>query len=137
MLAQDSPRSVNERATRQKVISCQRSVHASYSSDPGFNDDNDTERRDVSNRKPSSAGAVKAPEAALLFARGLYGFLHGRGQLEKKFERWCEVVGGVTAEADAGFDLAGGNGVRIYREPGDVNIFEAERHAGSRQGIWI
>ena len=44
---------------------------------------------------------------------------------------------GVTAEADAGFDLGGGDGVRIYREPGDANSFEAERHAGSRQGIWI
>jgi hypothetical protein len=51
------------------------------------------ERRNVRNRKPSSAGAVKSPEGARLFARGLYDFLHGRGQLEKKFERWCEVVG--------------------------------------------
>jgi hypothetical protein len=37
--------------------------------------------------------AVKAPEGARLFARGLYDFLHGGGQLAKKFERWCEVVG--------------------------------------------
>jgi hypothetical protein len=39
--AQDSPRSINERAARQKVISYQCSVHSSYSSDPDFNDDND------------------------------------------------------------------------------------------------
>ena len=44
---------------------------------------------------------------------------------------------GIIAEADAGFDLAGGDGVRIYREPGDANIFESERHAGSRLGIGI
>ena len=37
--------------------------------------------------------AVKSPEGARLFARGLYEFLHRRGQLEKTFERWCEVVG--------------------------------------------
>jgi hypothetical protein len=37
--------------------------------------------------------AVKSPEGARLFGRRLYDFLHGRGQLEKKFERWCEVVG--------------------------------------------
>ena len=36
---------------------------------------------------------MKSPDGARLFAMGLYDFLHGRGQLEKKFERWCEVVG--------------------------------------------
>jgi hypothetical protein len=40
--------------------------------------------------------AVKSPEGARLFARRLYDFLHGRGQLEKKFERWCEVVGELS-----------------------------------------
>ena len=40
--------------------------------------------------------AVKSPEGARLFVRGLYDFLHGRGQLEKQFERWCEVVGELS-----------------------------------------
>jgi hypothetical protein len=36
--------------------------------------------------------AVKSKEGARAFAEGLYDFLHGTGSLERKFERWCEVV---------------------------------------------
>jgi len=36
--------------------------------------------------------AVKTPEGARMFAEGLYEFLHGRGKVETKFERWCEVI---------------------------------------------
>ena len=36
--------------------------------------------------------AVKSPEGAQLFAEGLYDFLHGSGNMERRFERWCEVV---------------------------------------------
>lgn len=36
--------------------------------------------------------AVKPPEGARLFAEGLYGFIYGAGNLERKFERWCETV---------------------------------------------
>ncbi len=36
--------------------------------------------------------AVKSPEGAQLFAEGLYDFLHGAGNMERRFERWCEVV---------------------------------------------
>jgi hypothetical protein len=36
--------------------------------------------------------AVKSPAAALLFATGLYDFLHREEPMEEKFERWCEVV---------------------------------------------
>jgi hypothetical protein len=36
--------------------------------------------------------AVKAPHGARAFAEGLYDFLHGRGSLEHRFERWVEVV---------------------------------------------
>ena len=36
--------------------------------------------------------AVKSPGGARLFAEGLYEFLHGPGNAERKFERWCEVV---------------------------------------------
>ncbi|HEY0407764.1 MAG TPA: hypothetical protein VGC89_18660 [Pyrinomonadaceae bacterium] len=36
--------------------------------------------------------AVKATDGARLFAEGLYDFLHGAGQLERRFERWCETV---------------------------------------------
>jgi threonine dehydrogenase-like Zn-dependent dehydrogenase len=61
----------------------------------------------------------------------------GRTDMEEGRVLGHENLGQVTAKADAGFDLAGGDGVRIYREPGGANIFEADRHAGSRQGIWI
>jgi hypothetical protein len=36
--------------------------------------------------------AVKSEEGARAFAEGLYEFLHGAGSIERKFERWVEVV---------------------------------------------
>ncbi|MCA1591089.1 MAG: hypothetical protein LC754_00200 [Acidobacteria bacterium] len=39
--------------------------------------------------------AVKSPEGARMFAKGLYDFLHGEGDAKAKFERWCEVVAGL------------------------------------------
>ena len=37
--------------------------------------------------------AVKSPSGARAFAEGLYDFLHGgRGDEQRKFERWCEAV---------------------------------------------
>ena len=37
--------------------------------------------------------AVKSRAGARAFAQGLYDWLHGSGSPQKKFERWCEVVG--------------------------------------------
>lgn len=36
--------------------------------------------------------AVKSEDGARAFAEGLYDFLHGAGQVERRFERWVEVV---------------------------------------------
>jgi hypothetical protein len=36
--------------------------------------------------------AVKSVEGARSFAEGLYDFLHGSGNMEQRFERWCETV---------------------------------------------
>ena len=36
--------------------------------------------------------AVRPADGARLFADGLYDFLHGRGALSERFERWCETV---------------------------------------------
>jgi hypothetical protein len=36
--------------------------------------------------------AVKSTEGAGAFAEGLYEFLHGRGDIARRFERWVEVV---------------------------------------------
>src|SRR6476646_5986254 len=36
--------------------------------------------------------AVKPAAGARMFATGLYGFLHGKGRMQERFERWCEVV---------------------------------------------
>ena len=37
--------------------------------------------------------AVKTPSGAQAFSRGLYDYLHGSGIMEKRFEKWCHVVG--------------------------------------------
>jgi hypothetical protein len=39
--------------------------------------------------------AVRSDDGAAAFATGLYDFLHGAGSEQRKFERWCEVVGGL------------------------------------------
>ena len=39
--------------------------------------------------------AVKPPQGARAFAEGLYDFLHGRGDLRGRFERWRDVVGAL------------------------------------------
>jgi len=39
--------------------------------------------------------ALKSERGAQAFAEGLYAFLHGRGNLQTKFTRWCEVVAGL------------------------------------------
>ena len=39
--------------------------------------------------------AVKSGEGARAFAEGLHEFLHGAGGLERRFERWVEVVAGL------------------------------------------
>lgn len=36
--------------------------------------------------------AVKPAEGARMFATGLYDFLHGKGGMQQRFERWCGVV---------------------------------------------
>jgi hypothetical protein len=36
--------------------------------------------------------AVKPAAGARMFATGLYDFLHGKGKMQERFERWCEVV---------------------------------------------
>ncbi|HEX3559188.1 MAG TPA: hypothetical protein VHU19_08285 [Pyrinomonadaceae bacterium] len=36
--------------------------------------------------------AVKSEEGARAFAEGLYEFIHGAGTIERRFERWVEVV---------------------------------------------
>ena len=36
--------------------------------------------------------AVKSEAGARSFTTGLYDFLHGAGDLKRKFERWCETV---------------------------------------------
>jgi hypothetical protein len=39
--------------------------------------------------------AVKSAAGAHAFAEGLYELLHGRGALERRFERWVQVVAGL------------------------------------------
>jgi hypothetical protein len=39
--------------------------------------------------------AVRSPSGAKAFAEGLFDFLHGSGQLERRFDDWVEVVGAL------------------------------------------
>ena len=39
--------------------------------------------------------AVRTPRGAATFARGLFDFLHGRGGLQHRFERWVDAVGSL------------------------------------------
>jgi hypothetical protein len=39
--------------------------------------------------------AVRSPKGAKGFAIGLYDFLHGPGDPQRKFARWCEVLAGL------------------------------------------
>jgi hypothetical protein len=39
--------------------------------------------------------AVRPPAGARAFAQGLYDFLHGPGETERRFTTWCEVVEGL------------------------------------------
>lgn len=36
--------------------------------------------------------ALRTPGGARAFAEGLYAFLHGEGEMEARFNRWCDVV---------------------------------------------
>ena len=36
--------------------------------------------------------AIRSPAGAEAFATGLYAYLHGPGEPQRRFERWCEVV---------------------------------------------
>ena len=45
--------------------------------------------------KMAMRDAVKSAAGATAFAEGLYEFLHGRGSIETKFNRWVEIVGGL------------------------------------------
>ena len=39
--------------------------------------------------------ALRVPEGASAFAHGLYDYLHGRGTLQRRFERWVETIDGL------------------------------------------
>jgi hypothetical protein len=39
--------------------------------------------------------AVKSKEGARRFATGLYEFLHGRENMEARFQAWCDIVAGL------------------------------------------
>jgi hypothetical protein len=39
--------------------------------------------------------ALRSPDGANDFAHGLYDYLHGRGSLERRFERWVTTIDGL------------------------------------------
>jgi hypothetical protein len=40
--------------------------------------------------------AVKMDDGAQIFARGLYEFLHGQGEIKRRFEKWLEAVASLS-----------------------------------------
>jgi hypothetical protein len=64
-------------------------------------------------QKMAVRDAIKPLAGARAFAQGLYDFLHGTGEMERRFTRWCEVVAGSPA-ADPRSDLAGRHGIWLY-----------------------
>src|ERR1700681_122646 len=67
---------------------------------------------------------VKPLAGAGLFAHGLYDFLHGTGEMEQRFTRWCEVGGGASPAPDAGSDLAGRYRLRFHCRTGDSHFLK-------------
>ena len=49
----------------------------------------------VSFEKMALRDAIRSPEGARDFAQGLYDYLHGRGGLERRFERWVAAIEGL------------------------------------------
>jgi hypothetical protein len=45
--------------------------------------------------KMAMRDAIKPPAGARAFAEGLYEYLHGGGRVERRFDRWCEVLAGL------------------------------------------
>jgi hypothetical protein len=80
--------------------------------------------------------AVKTTEGARLFAEGLYDFLHDAGQIERKFERWCEVVAALPRKQTRVltwplvtiFGFIAQPGTHIFLKPNVTRI--AARHYG-------
>jgi hypothetical protein len=46
-------------------------------------------------KKMALRDAVRTPLGSRMFSRGLYDFLHGRGSMATRFDRWCVVVGSL------------------------------------------
>jgi hypothetical protein len=45
--------------------------------------------------KMAMRDAIRPAAGARAFAEGLYEYLHGGGRIERRFDRWCEVIGGL------------------------------------------
>jgi hypothetical protein len=72
--------------------------------------------------------AVKSPAGARSFAHGLYDFLHGTGDAEKKFERWCGTIAAFAAKTDARPDLAADDHLRFHRAARPTHFPQTECH---------
>src|SRR4051812_11890948 len=76
--------------------------------------------------------AIKPFAGARTFAQGLYDFLHGTGDMEERFTRWCcEVVVGASAPADTGSDMAGCHRFRLHCSAGQSHFSQTDCHTES------
>jgi hypothetical protein len=81
--------------------------------------------------------AVKVPVGAKAFAEGLYDFLHGSGDIERRFERWCEVVGGLPRRQTRVPHVATRDGIRLHCRAGSSHLPQTDGDADRRAGIWL
>jgi hypothetical protein len=66
--------------------------------------------------------AVKPEAGARMFATGLYDFLHGKGRMQERFERWCDVVVRFAAQTDARSYVAHCDGIRLSGAAGNTHL---------------
>jgi len=84
--------------------------------------DRSADQPDFSFEKMALRDAVKSGAGARMFATGLYDFLHGKGRMQERFERWCDVVVRFAAQTDARSYVAHCDGIRLSGAAGNTHL---------------
>ena len=66
--------------------------------------------------------AVKPAAGARMFATGLYDFLHGKGRMQERFERWCDVVARLPRKQTRVLNMAHCDGIRLSGAAGKAHL---------------
>lgn len=79
--------------------------------------------------KMALRNAVRTALGSRMFSRGLYDFLHGRGSMATRFDRWCAVVGSLPRRQTRVLNVACCDGVWLYRTTRPSHVSQAECHS--------